>query len=372
MLATSIAVMSMFITYFIYFSLSDFFTALSSNQLEDAKSILLIVEVSFLVNIYNSVYIAVLRGYEKNIEINLFGLIKQLCRVVLLALAVYYYSNIIVLAFVELIVSFLYFIFIALYVRIVLHIRPSTQGLTKLSIRKILGYSFWMFILSIYAQLIWEIGKFYEARVTGAESVAFLSLSLTLSLMVSSLVYILVNMLFPKVIEMVDRKVEKSVINESIRNVSEKIYYFLLPIVIGFYYLGDEFIVFWLGVGYGEVYRLTCTTLVVLFFLLINSPYNLLIDALNKIKVKAIISISSLIFCITISLFFYPEVEYSIFYFSLISIIINLLAISIYLNCLGYKSWLIYKMGFLRLIYMMLITIYMFSVDSVVNSFFEV
>ncbi|MEI8597175.1 hypothetical protein P4S64_04280 [Vibrio sp. M60_M31a] len=150
------------------------------------------------------------------------------------------------------------------------------------------------------------------------------------------------NMLLPRVVKLVHSGQNLSVINDKLVDVARGIYYLLFPVLIGFALIGDMFINIWLGNDYSLVYENTLTIMLVMCLVLMQIGYSILLDVINKVKLKSILSITILIIFMLLFVIQNELLGIGSLYFTLLSIVFVWLALNVYYVKLGYSAYLCY------------------------------
>ncbi|ANQ20396.1 hypothetical protein BA893_01390 [Vibrio natriegens] len=341
-LYTGMATIALVLGAVLYLNLNILISAFTQEEKALSQSIYIVVLFSFLVTLFTGVYISVLRSYQDNVFIKSIELIRGIVRFSLVLGIISLGYGVYEIVLIEFTLSCLFFIVVYLRVYISHKIKLRKFKFNQGELRNVVFYSSWLFLLAIYQQFIWEIPKFFEAKYSDSHSVTILSLSIMLSLFFVMIATVISNMLLPRVVKLVHSGQNVAVINDKLVDVARGIYCLLFPVLIGFALIGDIFVNIWLGNDYSLVYENTLTIMLVMCPVLMQIGYSILLDVINKVKLKSILSITILFVFMLLFVIQNELIGINSLYFTLLSIVFVWLALNVYYVKLGYSAYLCY------------------------------
>lgn len=276
---------------YVYYNFEIIFSGrLTQKETETASKLFYILSVNLCLTIISNVYLGFCNGCEHFLFPRLLKLINVIVRFVAIYVLVYEYKTIYTVVLID---SFLnLFILIGLLVYVGRNLCGSSMfELSRVDyrkIKKIINFSFWLFVYSTVFSMIWEVGKVISGLLLGSESAALYGIAVMLSGYVSFFSVTVTNMYLPLAIKLVargadDQEVKK--INIYIARVSLITFGYL---IIGFILVGKDFILLWLGADFSELYLLTLIMMTSFVLPLTQHFSSHLLEANGYIKYKAL------------------------------------------------------------------------------------
>ncbi len=297
--------------YVIYQRLPTMFPALKKDELYLAEQIFIVLIASLAISLPGGMFTAIANAYERFLFVKVINFTKLIIRTLMLFGVIYLYGDALSIVIMDSIIAIFTICIMAYYSIYKIKIRFKFDNITLNHFKKVFFYSIWIFVYAIYQQIQWESGKLILGRNIGAEEVSIYAIGIMLALYYSSLATSILSMFLPKANQLVVGENNISNLMDVGKSISDIIFKILTPVIIMFSFFGDEFILEWLGTEYYHVYTITLTIMILYFPALLQGFMGSVLQALNKVKERAIISLFGAIIGGVVSL--YLVHEYSIF-----------------------------------------------------------
>ena len=166
-----------------------------------------------------------------------------------------------------------------------------------------------------------------------------------LALYYSGLATTILGMYLPKANQIASQEGSKNLSMDVGKQISDYIFTILLPVIIAFYFFGEEFINLWLGPEFENVYFITIVIMVLYLPALMQGFMSSVLEANKKVAIKSIILISSAIFGMILSYYFsFQHGEYGILLGLSIGWVISQTLLNLYYIKLGYAAYRFYQL----------------------------
>lgn len=265
--------------------------SLTASQLARMKILVFLMACNMALSFSQTAYISVVTAHEKFLFLQCMNIIST-CVVPILSLVVLYLGHASVgMAVISLatgvIIRFAYYI----YVRKQMSIKAQFKGMPKHLLKEIWGFSFWIFVSNVVAQLYNAtdtamIGAVPALATTG---VAIYNVGNTFNSIVFSLTTGVSNLLSPKVNKMVFSGATKEELTELTIKVGRIQAYIIALLVSGFIAFGRPFIGFYAGTEYAAAYWVAILMMIPNMIPLVQSVCLNIIVAQNKHKFRSIV-----------------------------------------------------------------------------------
>lgn len=144
-----------------------------------------------------------------------------------------------------------------IYCNKVLHIQMQFKRFQLGLLKEMWVFTIFIFINMIVDQINWSVDKFLLGRFCGTVSVAIYGIGAQLNGMYRQVSTAVSNVFVPQVNRIVVESDDKQVLTELFTKVGRFQFILLAGIVIGFIFLGRDFILLWAGSGYELSYGIT-------------------------------------------------------------------------------------------------------------------
>lgn len=272
-----------------YFSDMIFDAAMSSDELEKMKTLILFLSFNLAITFPFSIFGSIIIANEKFI----FSKVVSICIVLLnplimIPLLLMGYKSI-ALVMVMTIVNILMLLSNLIYCYKKLKISPNYFFFDSSLFKDIFAYSFFIFLNAIVDQLYWSSGQFILGSVSGTTAVAIYSVALTFKGLYFAVSSAAVSILLPKVTKMVTIKNNIDELSDFFTKIGRLQFLMLSLILTLFILFGQKFVVLWAGEIYKEAYYISLWIMIPVTIPLMQNLGITILQAQNKQKFRSIV-----------------------------------------------------------------------------------
>lgn len=317
---------------------------LSPDELSRFKIMLMIVAVNLGLSFPLDFFSATIYARERFIFAKSIRIVRSLMNPAVIITVLYCgYSSVVVLAAITLmnvLVSFIniYYCFKVLKTKIRL-IRFDFS-----LFKEIVQYSLWIFVARIVDILYNRMDLFILGAVANSKAVAIYAVVVLLNGIYSQLTQVIGDFLLPKLVQLVGNDISDSDLSNLFIYVS-RIQFFLAALVLcGFALVGNEFVLYWAGPGYGEAYIATLMLMAVRFFPAVQMLAITILQAKNLHAYRSKVYLMTAVFNVLISIPLAKQYGvYGCALGSVIGITLNTIIINFYFANIGLEMKRYYK-----------------------------
>ncbi len=151
------------------------------------------------------------------------------------------------------------------------------------------SFTFFIFINMIVDQINWNLDKFLLGRFSGSIAVAIYGVASNLQNLYAQLSSAVSNVFVPKVNYLISVGNKDHEVNDLFCKVGRVQFIVLMPVLLGFIFLGKPFIHFWAGEGYEHSYNITLLLIVPFTIALVQTLGVEIQRAKNLHRVRSIV-----------------------------------------------------------------------------------
>lgn len=276
----------------------------TNEQLKTAKTIFIILTITVAVHIIENVFNGLIKGYNHFVFGNGIMVIRLIVRIMMVFFILSFWGNSVALVLIDLFTTVLFFIIELIYVKIRLQITVRLSHWDKSLFLEAGKYSILMFLTSIITQVESNLDNVVIGAFSGPGFVTIYSVGLTIFGMYLSLSSSVSAVMLPTVTNVLREDDWKNKVQRIIVKVGRFQYLLLGAVVIGFFCIGKDFLLVWMGEGFEDAYLITLLLMIPsLLELSVNVCLSVL-RAKNKLGFRtAIVSLTTVLnFLITIIL----------------------------------------------------------------------
>ena len=231
-----------------------FGTGLTDPEIAKAKVIMVILTVSTAYDLGTSIFSSIVIAHEKFIFHKTVNLIKTVLSPsitwVLLLMGYKSIAMALVTALLTIIADTFYFIYCFKKLKIKVDMRkPQVKQLKEVAV-----FSGFIAITIIVDQVNWSIDKIILGRFWGTAYTAVYSVAATVQSLYTQMSTAVSNVFVPRINKLVAEKNKNKELNDLFIKIGKMQAMVLLPILLGFIFLGKSFIHLWTPGGYDEAY----------------------------------------------------------------------------------------------------------------------
>ncbi len=276
----------------LFFNVENLFgDTMNSSEISKAKVMSLILTanlaITFLFNIYSSVISAYEKFTYQKITAIISAIMKPLIMIPLLFLGYKSITMVIVITIVNVAVLLSNW----LYCKLKLNVKIKYCGIDKVLFKTILFYSFFIFLNEVVNKINWSLDQLILGAVSGTIAVSLYSVASQLNQVFLNLSTAMSGVLLPKVSKMVAKDSSMDELTDEMIKVGRLQYYIIFLAASGFVLLGKAFLNLWVGEGFEESYYVALLLILPVCIPLIQNLGLSILQALNKYKFRAIMTV---------------------------------------------------------------------------------
>lgn len=332
---------------------------LSPAELGRFKIMLMIVAVNLGLSFPLAFFSAIVYARERFIFARSIKIIRSLMNpAVVIAVLYCGYSSVVVLAAITLLNVLLsminiYYCFKILKAKIrLIHFDFSL-------FKEIVQYSLWIFVSRIVDILYSRMDLFILGAVANSKAVAIYAVVVLLNSVYSQLTLVIGDFLLPKVVQLVGNDISDSDLSNLFIYVSRIQFILAALILCGFALVGNEFVFYWAGPGYADVYIATLMLMAVRFFPVVQMLAVTILQAKNLHAYRSKVYLMTAVFNVLISIPLAKQYGvYGCALGSVIGITLNTIIINFYYVNIGLEMKRYFKeVGVLLIPMLLLLTV---------------
>lgn len=261
--------------------------SMTAAELAEAQAIFLLLLLNIVLTLLTTIFRSVINAEERFFFLKgteTVQLILQPLLVVLLLMASpSAFSVVLVQTVLNVVLSFwrMWYCFAKLHTTVRYH--GTDRGLYASFFRLTVS----AFIVSITDQIFWKTNQVILGVISGMEAVAVYAVASLIHMNYSALSCAISGVYLPHVTALVAKRAPASEISALFIRIGRTQYFLLLLVMSGFILFGRDFIRFWTGRGFEEVYSITVLILIPLTIALIQNLGSAILQAVNRYEIRA-------------------------------------------------------------------------------------
>lgn len=294
--------------FLLYYNLESFFgLSLTLIEMEKAKIMFLILIFNLAISLPGGSFTAIANAYEHFVFPRSLNIIKYIVRSVLVYVILTYGAESVGLVVLDTIVNIIVIVISFWYVKVRLKTKFMFSGVETSLMKQIFSYSLWIFLFALIAQFQWKGGQIIIGMKMSTSDVAIYAVGIMLGTYYGAFSGAIGGVFLPKATKMVVNKSSEDDLTKMFSRISRFSLMSLMIIFIGFFFIGKEFLLLWVGETYLLAWHVALVVMVAYTVPLIQTFANSLLEAKGLFKVKALVYLS----CLTLgSLLAYILIDY--------------------------------------------------------------
>lgn len=291
LLYVTIAGLAVVVGAVIYMNLDTIFrNSLSPEQLGKAKIMYVMLVFSVAVALPGGAYGAICNGYERFVFPRLTNVVRYLVRSVAVVGVLWLGGRAISIVVIDMVLNVTTIAMNAYYVRTKVEVRLDFKRVDKSLIKGILGYSVWIFLLSVISQFQWQTGQVVLGILSGTKPVAVYGVGVMLGTYYGAFSTAVSSLFLPRATRMVTNFSSDQELTDVMTRIGRLSLIVLLYILGGFVLFGREFIHLWVGEEFRDSWLVALLIMMGYTIPLVQSFANAILEA------KAILSFKALLY----------------------------------------------------------------------------
>lgn len=269
-----------------------FGASLTVSQMDKAKIMFLIFIFNIAIALPGGAFTGICNGYEHFIFPRLLTIFKYVLRTVLVVVILTQGADALGLVILDSILNVLFILGTVYYAFTRLGIKIKLHQFDYKFLKEIFSYSIWIFVFGMVYQFQWRTGQVILGATTSTVTVAIYAVGVTLGLYFLTFGNVLNGLVLPKAVQSIYNNSSAAVLTDEMIRISRITLIVLFYILGGFFILGKEFIILWVGHTYTEAW-LVAMLIMIAYVMPISQGYaHAILEAKKLMRFK---SLSSLI-----------------------------------------------------------------------------
>lgn len=271
----------------LYFNLDTLYSnTLTFDQLKKAKIMFLVLIFNLAISLPGGAFTGICSGYEEFVLPRIANIVRYIFRSLLVVGLLLLGGDAVGIVIVDTIMNIL---IIAVNMTIAfkkLNVKIKLHQFERSLLKIIARYSIWIFVFAIVHQLRWQAGQLVLGLTFSTSVVAIYAVAITLGNYYGAFSSAIASVFLPRATQMVAANATPKELTDMFIKISRVILLVLLYIFGGFILVGKDFIYFWVGNGFSEVYLYVIIIMFGLTFILSQGFGNNILEAKNKLKFR--------------------------------------------------------------------------------------
>lgn len=234
----------------------------TSDQLSLARIILIICSINVVFQVISNVFNGAISGYNKFSFSNGVSVLKILLRIVLGIVIIQISKNIVLFVMLDLFITIAIIVCECLYLTLKLKSKVRFQKWDIELFKESSKYALLMFLTSVASQISSNLDNVVIGAIRGPELVTVYSIGLLIFTMFGNISTAVSGVMLPTVTRVLSEPDSDVKIINILIKAGRFQFILLSACVIGFVFLGKDFISLWMGEGYEDVYLITLILIV--------------------------------------------------------------------------------------------------------------
>ena len=251
------------VSVFFFFFINNLYgKTFTDEQIFLAKQVFIISGINILLHVVSNVFHGLITGFNKFFFGNGLSVLRLLLRISLGIVVIRLSHNILYFVILDLLLTIVFIIVEIIFVRFKLGIHIVFERWNKQVFLESGKYSVLMFLTSVASQIMSNLDNVVIGSISGPDFVTIYSIGLLIFNMFSNISTAISGVMLPKVTEILHSdNSEDRIINLLVR-VGRFQFLLLSACIVGFVFLGKDFLMLWMGSGFEDVYLITLILIV--------------------------------------------------------------------------------------------------------------
>lgn len=305
----AISTVLLFLGMVIYFNLDNIFSrSLTQTQLSDAKLMFLILVFNLAIKLPGGTFEAICNAYEFFVFPRLLRIIKYLLRAIVIVVVLTMGGKAISLVVIDTVFNVVSIVATILFVVTKMTVKFDFNEIRMSLIKKIFGYSVWIFLLGLSSHFLWSAGQILLGVETNTTTVAVYAVGIMLGGYYGAFSTAVTSLFLPRASRMTIHNSKEEILEMMIK-VGRLTFMILMFVLTGFLLVGKEFVFLWVGTSYEKSWVIALFVMAVLTIPLVQNFSNSLIEAYNKVHHKVKIFLVCFSFGISLGYYLIPSLQ---------------------------------------------------------------
>ncbi len=262
-----------------------------TSEMDLLKNLFFLTLINGVFNLFTNLTSGIIKSYENFALPKVINILRTFVRFSVALVLITFGKGAFSIILLDTMLSLLVLASTSYYCIVKLRIKVSFNLLSRKFAKEILSYSLIVFIDAIAFHLFWNADNFIIGMLLSSSAIAIYSIGTQISSLFFSFSIIVSDVIMPGIVTQVTNQASDEELTMSMIKIGRiKLILIALP-VIGFIFLGDSFINFWVGDGYTEAYAIALLVIIPSMIAAIYDAGFYIMWAKNKHKIKSIVSL---------------------------------------------------------------------------------
>jgi O-antigen/teichoic acid export membrane protein len=266
-----------------------FSKSLTAEEMGKAKIMFLILIFNLALALPGGAFSAICNGYEQFVIPRAVSIVQYVVRSAMLVGILWMGGKAISIVVLDTLLNISAIVVNAYYVINRIKVKIDFHNIDLSLIKKILGYSVWIFVFSIVGQFQWQAGQVVLGMLSGTKSVAIYGVGIMLGSFYGGFAAALTGMFLPRATKMIADFSSAEELTSMMIKIGRVALLILFYILGAFILYGMDFIHLWVGDGYHESWFVALLVMIGYTTPLVQSFANLILEAKAMLSFKALL-----------------------------------------------------------------------------------
>lgn len=287
---TAIAFLIVVIGILVYANLTLIFSrSLTVEELHKAKIMFLILILNLAISLPGGAFGAICNGYEHFVIPRSVNIARYIVRSAMLVGILWLGGRAISIVVLDTLMNIFSVIVNAYYVKHRIKVKISFQNIDVSLIKRIFGYSVWIFVFAIVSQFQWRTGQVVLGILSGTKFVAIYGVGVMLGTYYGGFSTAVSGLFLPRATQMIADFSTAEELTSMMIKIGRISLLVLLYILGAFILLGKDFIHLWVGDGFHESWLVALLIMIGYTTPLVQSFSNAILEARAMLAFKALL-----------------------------------------------------------------------------------
>lgn len=271
-----------------YYNLETIFQdSLSSEQLDKAKIMFIILIFNLAITLPGGAFMGICSGYEQFVFPKAVNIIRYIIRSITIVAVLVLGGKAISMVIVDTTMNLIVIAVDAYFVLKKLKVKFKLHHFKYDLVKEIFGYSLWIFVFALVAQFQWQAGQIVLGIVADTTIVAIFAVGVMLGTYYGAFSTAISGMFLPRATQMSVRNASGEELTDMMIKIGRISFIILLYILVAFALYGKQFVFLWVGESYYHSWIIALIIMFAYTIPLVQSFVNSVIEAKNKVAFKS-------------------------------------------------------------------------------------
>jgi O-antigen/teichoic acid export membrane protein len=290
----------------IFVFIEQIFKELNPLEIQKFQTIYVIAGLFSLISFPFTPLNGILIAYERFVLLKVCDILNKIGAIIFMVIALFLGYKLYAIVAINAVMALVIILIKLFYIHKTTSIKIDLNYKNKELIKELLGFSVWMTVIGIAQRLLINLAPTLLGIYTGTTAIAVFSIGMLVESYVWTFASAINGLFLPKVAGLTSTSSNREEVLELMIKVGRVQLFVIGLLYIGFFTLGSEFIILWMGNDFRGSFLIAVLLIFSGFFTLTQEIASTLLFVENEIKFKAILFISSCVVSYILSLYLIP------------------------------------------------------------------